>query len=195
MGIQTVSFTQSPRVAVKESAALGVAGVGLGLATPVVAGYYARTAAVRLALSYHRRPILTIVANHAKSGIARAGARAGLGVGKVYGLAMVTSSILNPFMSIKYAMRGDLKRAALAHYGPPGAVWVYNRREQRMERTDRDAFRSVSVPSSKSSRTTSSGKLKKKKKMSQKQKNRLWRMGLRWCPKHKRYDKCSLRAR
>ncbi len=194
MGTQTVSFTQSPRVAVKESVALGVAGVGLGLATPVVAGYYGRTAAVRLAISYSRKPMLTIAANHARSGIVRAAARGGLGVSKAYGLTVLASRIANPFMSIKYAMRGDLKRAALAHYGPVGAVWVYNRHEQRMERTDRDPFRSVSVPSSKSSRTTSSGKLKKKK-MSQKQKNRLWRMGLRWCPKHKRYDKCSLRAR
>jgi len=35
----------------------------------------------------------------------------------------------------------------------------------------------------------------KPKKMSAKQKKRLWRMGLRWCNKHRRYDKCSLRAR
>ncbi len=165
------------------------------LAAPIVGSAYSSTAGVRLALSYHKRPALTILANHAKSGIVRAAARGGLGVSKGYGLLVLASTVANPFMAIKYAMRGDLKRAALAHYGPPGAVWVYNRREQRMERTDRDAFRSVSVSSSKSSRTTSPGTLKKKKKMSQVQKNRLWRMGLRWCPKHKRYDKCSLRAR
>ena len=38
-------------------------------------------------------------------------------------------------------------------------------------------------------------KKKKPSKMSDAQKKRLWRMGLRWCNKHKRYDKCSLRAR
>ncbi len=163
-------------------------------AAPFAGSAYSSTAPARLALSYHRKPVLTIMANHAKNGIVRAAARGGLGVSKGYGILVLASTIANPFMSVKYAMRGDLKRAALAHYGPPGAVWVYNRREQRMERTDREAFRSVSVPSSRSSRTTSTGKLKKKK-MPQKQKNRLWRMGLRWCPKHKRYDKCSLRAR
>jgi hypothetical protein len=194
MGVQS-SNPGEARDAARDSLAIAGFAVGLGYAAPIVAGYYGRTAAVRLAISYGRKPILTIAANHAKSGIVRAAARGGLGVSKVYGLAVATSSILNPFMSVKYAMRGDLKRAALAHYGPPGAVWLYNRREQRMERHERTAFRSVSVPSSKSSRTTSSGKPKKKKRISREQKNRLWRMGLRWCPKHKRYDKCSLRAR
>ncbi len=165
------------------------------LAAPVAGSAYSSTAGARLVLSYHRKPVLTILANHAKSGIVRAAARGGLGVSKGYGLLVLASAVANPFMSIKYAMRGDLKRVAIAHYGPPGAVWVYNRHEQRMERTDRVAFRSVSVPSSKSSRTTSSGKPKKTKRISRAQKNRLWRMGLRWCPKHKRYDKCSLRAR
>lgn len=193
MGLQS-SAPGEGRAAARDALTIAGVGVGLGYAAPLVAGYYGRTAAVRLAISYSRKPMLTIAANHARSGIVRAAARGGLGVSKAYGLTVLASRIANPFMSIKYAMRGDLKRAALAHYGPPGAVWVYNRHEQRMERTDRDAFRSVSVPSSKSSRTTSSGKIKKKK-ISQKQKNRLWRMGLRWCPKHKRYDKCSLRAR
>ena len=193
MGLQSSSPGEG-RAAARDALAIAGVGVGLGYAAPLVAGYYGRTAAVRLAISYSRKPMLTIAANHAKSGIVRAAARGGLGVSKAYGLTVLASRIANPFMSIKYAMRGDLKRAALAHFGPPGAVWVYNRHEQRMERTDRDAFRSVTVPSSRTSRTTSSGK-SKKKKISQKQKNRLWRMGLRWCPKHKRYDKCSLRAR
>ena len=169
---------------------------------PRVASVYGSTASARLIVSYVRKPFLTIAANNAKSGIVRSAARAGLGVSKAYGIAMVASRITNPFMSIKYAMRGDLKRAALAHYGPLGAVWVYNQHEQRMERTDREAFRSVSQSGRLNvkghlTRTTSSGSNSKikKKKMSQKQKNRLWRMGLRWCPKHKRYDKCSLRAR
>lgn len=33
------------------------------------------------------------------------------------------------------------------------------------------------------------------KKMGNSQKMRLWRMGLRWCKKHNRYDRCSLRER
>lgn len=193
MGVQSSSPGEG-RAAAKEAVTLTGVAVGLGYGAPIVAGYYGRTAAFRLALSYHRKPILTIAANHAKSGIVRAAARGGLGVSKVYGLAVATSSILNPFMSVKYAMRGDLKRAALAHYGPPGAVWLYNRREQRMERNDRDAIRSVGQPTNLSTRSPSPRNLKKKK-MPQVQKNRLWRMGLRWCPKHKRYDKCSLRGR
>ena len=194
MGLQS-SAPGEGRAAARDALTIAGVGVGLGYAAPLVAGYYSRTAAVRLAISYSRKPMLTIAANHARSGIVRAAARCGLGVSKAYGLTVLASRIANPFMSIKYAMRGDLKRAALAHFGPPGAVWVYNRHEQRMERTDRDAFRSVSVPSSKSSRTTSSRKPKNQKGISRAQKNRLWRMGLRWCPKHKRYDKCSLRAR
>ena len=194
MGVQSSSPGEG-RAAATEAVTIAGVAVGIGYAAPLVAGYYGRSAAVRLAISYGRKPMLTIAANHAKSGIVRAAARGGLGVSKVYGMAVLASSIANPFMSIKYAMRGDLKRAALAHYGPPGAVWVYNRREQRMERDDREAIRSVGQPSNLPTRTTTPGKLKKNKKMSQKQKNRLWRMGLRWCPKHKRYDKCSLRAR
>jgi hypothetical protein len=194
MGVQSSSPGEG-RAAARDALTIAGVGVGLGYAAPLVAGYYGRTAAVRLAISYGRKPMLTIAANHAKSGIVRAAARGGLGVSKAYGLASLASAIANPFMAIKYAMRGDLKRAALAHYGPVGAVWLYNRHEQRMERTDREAFRSVTVPSSRTSRTTSSGKPKKKKGISREQKNRLWRMGLRWCPKHKRYDKCSLRAR
>ncbi len=163
-------------------------------AAPIAGSAYASTSSVRLALSYHRKPLLTIMANHAKSGIVRAAARGGLGVSKGYGLLVLASAIANPFMSVKYAMRGDFKRAALAHYGPPGAVWVYNRHEQRMERTDRVAIRSVGVPSNRA-RIASSRRARSSKRMSRDQKNRLWRMGLRWCPKHKRYDKCSLRAR
>jgi hypothetical protein len=164
-------------------------------AAPIAGSAYASTASSRLLLSYYRKPLLTVMANHAKNGIVRAAARGGLGASKVYGLALVASSIANPFMSIKYAMRGDLKRAALAHYGPVGAVWLYNRHEQRMERHDRQAIRSVGQPTNLPSRTTSPGERKKPKRISREQKNRLWRMGLRWCPKHKRYDKCSLRAR
>ena len=164
-------------------------------AAPFVGHAYSSTAQVRLAVSYGRKPILTIAANHAKSGIVRAAARGGLGVSKTYGLAVLASAVMNPFMSIKYAMRGDLKRAAIAHYGPPGALWVYNRREQRMERPVRDPIRAVVQPSNLPTRTPSPGKPKKTKRIPQAQKNRLWRMGLRWCPKHKRYDKCSLRAR
>jgi uncharacterized membrane protein len=183
-----------------QSVVIAGTAVGIGYAAPLVAGYYARTAAVRLAISYGRKPMLTIAANHAKSGIVRAAARGGLGVSKAYGLVVLATAIANPFMSIKYAMRGDLKRAALAHYGPVGAVWVFNQHEQRMERTDRDAFRQVSQSGKLNvkghlTRTYSRESTPKKKKISRNQKNRLWRMGLRWCPKHKRYDKCSLRAR
>jgi hypothetical protein len=194
MGVQSSSPGEG-RAAATEAVTIAGVAVGIGYAAPLVAGYYGRSAAVRLAISYGRKPMLTIAANHAKSGIVRAAARGGLGVSKVYGMAVLASTIANPFMSIKYAMRGDLKRAALAHYGPVGAVWLYNRREQRMERHDRGEIRSVGQPTNLPTRTPPSGKPKKIKRMSQKQKNRLWRMGLRWCPKHKRYDKCSLRAR
>lgn len=34
-------------------------------------------------------------------------------------------------------------------------------------------------------------KKKKPSKMSDAQKKRLWRMGLRWCKKHQRYDRCK----
>lgn len=40
-----------------------------------------------------------------------------------------------------------------------------------------------------------SGKKNKPSKMSNAQKMRLWRMGLRWCKTHGRYDRCSLRER
>ena len=200
-------------------ATVAVGGVILGAGGPMLAGAYARTAGVRLGLSYARKPFLTIMANHSKSGIVRASARGLLGVSKSYTWVALASTVANPFMSMKYAMRGDLKRAALSHYGPVGTVWVYNQHVKRFERTDPVAYRSVAMPSgaayqppkvtrtvkkddgrrlpkkASSSPWKQSSSTKTIKKMSKKQKNRLWRMGLRWCPKHKRYDRCSLRVR
>lgn len=177
------------RAAARQSLAIASVAVSLGYGVPIAAGYYGRTAGARLAMSYYRAPILTLAANHARSGTVRWAARSTLGVSRGARYAGYAAAIMNPFMTYKYLRRGDYTRAAISFYGPPGTVWVYNRALGIFEKDTRQPYAARSMPSSKPRDS------KMKKKMSKEQRNRLWRMGLRWCPRHKRYDKCSLRAR
>jgi hypothetical protein len=145
---------------------------------------------VSLGLSYHRAPILTLLANHASSGGVRFAASSMLQGSKAIRYAGYVQASISPFMTYKYAKRGDYKRAALAYFGPPGTVWVYNKVTKQYEKQPESTSKSV-----RTSKTDRPGKKKKPSKISSAQKKRMWRMGLRWCKKHNRYDRCSLRAR
>lgn len=197
------------REAAKEALGIAAISVSIGYGVPAAAGYYARTSGARLALSYYRAPVLTLLANHARSGTVRWAARASLGVSRTARYAGYAASIVNPFMTYKYLRREDYTRAAISYYGPPGTVWVYNRALGIFEKSSRQPYATRDMPSSRKVDGWNPKELsdprdkfpartkvvKKSKKMSKVQRNRLWRMGLRWCPRHKRYDKCSLRAR
>ena len=144
------------------------------------------TAGIRLGMSYYRNPALMILANHARSGAVRSAAGAMLQGSKAIRYAGYIQMSLNPLMTYKYARRGDYRRAALNYFGPVGTVWVYNKMTRQYEKDTKQP--SVVKPIRKL-------KTKKPSKISEAQKKRMWRMGLRWCKKHQRYDRCSLRGR
>ncbi len=149
-------------------------------------GLMSATAGVRLGLAYYRSPALMILANHARSGAVRTAAGAMLQGSKAIRYAGYIQTAINPLMTYKYARRGDYKRAALNYYGPVGTVWVYNRITRQYEKETKQPL--VVKPSRRP-------KTKKPSKISEAQKKRMWRMGLRWCKTHQRYDRCSLRGR
>lgn len=152
--------------------------------------YKAIPAGVKLGLSYRRNPVLMILANHAKNAGVRFGATAMLQGSKALRYANYVQMSISPLMTYKYVKRGDYKRAALAYYGPPGSVWVYNQTTRQYENTGQTTQKPVRSTSRRVERPP-----KKPSKISSAQKKRMWRMGLRWCKKHNRYDRCSLRAR
>lgn len=96
----------------------------------------------------------------------------------------------------KMAMDGHYVKAGMVWFGPPGSLLAYEAFKGKpgsdlVEPTSLTIQPQVVEPKTKPVRS----KKKKPSKMSSAQKKRLWRMGLRWCNKHGRYDKCSLRAR
>lgn len=112
-----------------------------------------------------------------------------------------------------YLAEGDLKRSALSAFGPMGSVLLYNYMTNDSSKVEiLDPYSQIAVPTNirQMERIRSSGSAaqgwkpaprskrasgRKPSQIPAKQKKRMWRMGLRWCKKHQRYDKCSLRAR
>lgn len=117
------------------------------------------------------------------------------------------------FEVLSYVAERDLERAAVAAFGPVGSIFLYNRLRTEPKSVEiLDPYTQIAAPTNvrqlmtfqslgggESVRQELSGRTTTaKRKPSQipaKQKKRMWRMGLRWCRKHQRYDKCSLRAR
>ncbi len=106
-----------------------------------------------------------------------------MALGRVY-----SRSILAETSKLVYD--GEYKRAALQWWGPPGTLLIYERMTAKPGRSSSPVTLQPKVVQSKPKKTG-----KKPSKMPAAQKKRLWRMGLRWCRKHGRYDKCSSRAR
>jgi len=90
----------------------------------------------------------------------------------------------------KLALDGDYDKAAVQWWGPPGSLLVY---ESMQGKPGHSPSLPTKQPKVVQSKPPKSGK--KPSKMPAAQKKRLWRMGLRWCRKHGRYDKCHSRAR
>lgn len=179
-GLKTLAFSNEPEhVAVRTYIGLLYGGVALK----------AIPSGVKLGLAYRRNPVLMILANHAKHAGVRFGATAMLQGSKAIRYAGYVQMSISPLMTYKYVKRGDYTRAALAYYGPPGTVWAYNKMTQQYEKTGETSQKPVR------STTSRVRPGKKPSQISSAQKKRMWRMGLRWCKKHNRYDRCSLRAR
>ena len=106
-----------------------------------------------------------------------------MSLGRVY-----SRSILAETSKLVYD--GEYKRAALQWWGPPGSLLIYERMTGKPGQSSSHITLQPKVVQSKPKKSG-----KKPSKMPAAQKKRLWRMGLRWCRKHGRYDKCSSRAR
>lgn len=154
-------------------ASLAVTGVGLGV--------YQKTAKARTVMSWIRHPIANYAVRHGSPMLAR-GAQAYLHTSKVIRYTGYTAFLLDPFATVYYTRRGEYDKAIIQAFGPPGSVYIYGK---LVKHEAEESSRQI----------VSGGTRQKPSQMSQKQKKRLWRMGLRWCKKHGRYDKCSLRAR
>ena len=161
---------------------LGIAAFAVTLGYAGVA--YRGTASARALYSWVNRPVANALAAQTRYTSLQAGARVYLGVAKVVTVTKIGATIANPFVTYHYLQDEDYTRAGLSWFGPPGTVYLYNHFTHTPSKVKRSSKTQVKT-----------SKKSKPKKMSAKQKKRLWRMGLRWCNKHRRYDKCSLRAR
>lgn len=152
-------------------ATLAVAGVG--------GGFLHVTKPARVALSWIRHPVANYAKHYGGHYTARA-ASAYLTASKGVRYVGYAALVADPLVTYHYYRKGQYDKAVISHFGPPGAVYIYG----KLVSNDEDFIikQPVVVKS-------------KKTKMSEKQRMRLWRMGLRWCKRHKRYDRCSLRER
>lgn len=162
-------------------ASLALAGFGLGASRV--------TAPLRAGMTWVRHPIAKYLS------VYQAGTRIGTGA-KIYlqaskGLRYVNyvAFAMNPLATYHYMKNDEYDKAMIQYFGPIGSVWIYNKMTESSN--GRTIQPSVVKPAKKPQRTSK----KKPSKMSSEQKKRLWRMGLRWCKRHNRYDRCSLRAR
>ena len=150
---------------------LVVAGVG--------GGFLHVTKPARVALSWIRHPVANYARVYGGKYTARA-ASAYLATSKGVRYVGYAALVADPFVTYHYYRKGEYDKAIISHFGPPGAVYIYGKLVESERTIEPQVVQSKSA---------------KKPKMSEKQRMRLWRMGLRWCKRHKRYDRCSLRAR
>lgn len=111
--------------------------------------------------------------------------RKGIGImaaGRIFNRSMLIESA-------KMAYDGQYTKAAIQWWGPPGSLLIYERMKGKPGHSTKTPALQPPVVQSK----PKSGK--KPSKMPAAQKKRLWRMGLRWCRTHGRYDRCTSRAR
>ncbi len=184
--VDLASSPPTSRLTPKESKALLAVVAGpfaLWGGTVAVSSMLASTSAIRLGLSYYRSPLPTLLAYEGRSAFARASGRAILLSGRAYRYAGYYQFLSNPFATLKYLKEGEYAKAMIQYFGPVGSVFVYNKFTGSQKTTEKRV-----VP-------RQTRKSRKPSQIPKKQKMRLWRMGLRWCRQHGRYDRCSLRAR
>lgn len=146
-------------------------------------GVLSATASGRLWYSYWRSPVATVLRHHGRTALIRGAASASLVGAKAYRYAGYYQFYKQPFATIHYIREGEYEKAMIQYFGPIGSVFIYNKyQESRKTTVKPDPPRRIR-PSRKPS------------EIPKNQKMRLWRMGLRWCRQHGRYDRCSLRAR
>lgn len=158
-------------------AALALAGVG--------GGAYRATAGIRGAMTWVRHPVAKYLAVYRSGTALGRGAKVYLQASKGLRYANYVAFAMNPLATYHYLRNEEYDKAMIQYFGPIGSVWIYNKYTESQGKAARTRI--------KSSSKTKPGR--KAGKMPEKQRMRLWRMGLRWCKKHKRYDRCSSRRR
>lgn len=157
---------------------------------PVVGRVATFTKPVRNVLTWIKHPIAKTLATQTNYKSVQMGARAYLGGMKAIRYTGYVAAVYSPFETYRYLTEGDYKRAALQWYGPPGTVYMYN--HLTMEPINSSArmeeIKQLSKPQKKAKPSSSKTN---KSSMTAKQRRRLNRMGLRYCPTHRRYDRCT----
>ena len=181
-------YDQSPEAKAVRTISL-VAGTAF-IGGPVVGRIATFTKPVRNVLTWAKHPIAKALSIQTKYKSVQLGARGYLTGMKAIRYAGYAAAVYSPFETYRYLTEGDYKRAALQWYGPPGTVYMYNK--LTMEPVNSPArmeeIKQLSKPKKKAQ---PSSKKKKKSSMTAKQRRRLNRMGLRYCPTHRRYDRCA----
>ena len=161
------------------------------LALVGVGGYTMHvTAPARVIVSWVRNPLANLLSTQGRTAAIRFGANFYLQASKAIRYTNYVAFAYSPFATFHYLKAGEHEKAMIHYFGPPGSVLIY---EKLFEQAESNGTVSPGKPPRKL--PGSGGPKEKPAKMPQAQRMRLWRMGLRWCKKHNRYDRCSLRAR
>lgn len=187
LGAHGFLFGQAPEQKAARTISIVAASVFIG--GPFVSRISTATRPARNIMTWIRHPIAKHLATKSNYRSVQLGAQAYLAGMKAIRYASYGAAVYSPFETYRYMKEGDYKRAALQWYGPPGTVYVYN--ELTMEPVNSQARMAELKQLSKPGKVDqSSTKKTKKSTMTAKQRRRLNRMGLRYCPIHRRYDRC-----
>lgn len=168
--------------------AVGIAaiGIGLGYGAPIAARFYGSTAAYRSAMTWIRHPLAkSLVVSRPASLLGRF-SQVYLQTSRVYRYVSYVAFAMNPLATFQYLQDGEYEKAMIQYFGPVGSVWVYNKYTGSKGKGTKPISPATPIRGKKGVGPS---------KMPPEQKKRLWRLGLRWCRKHRRYDRCPLRAR
>ena len=172
IGLANLGHTMESRYTVAKG---GLTVAGLALGGMGVARVASATKPVRVGLSWIRHPVANYAKLYGGKYTARA-ASAYLATSKGVRYVGYAAFVADPLVTYHYFRKGEYDKAVVSHFGPPGAVYIYG----KLVSNDDDFI--IKQPEVVKSKRT---------KMSEKQRMRLWRMGLRWCKRHKRYDRCK----
>ena len=159
-------------------AALAVSGLGLGA--------HRATAPIRGAMTWVRHPVAKYLAVYRSGTALGRGATMYLQASKGLRYANYVAFAMNPLATYHYLKNEEYDKAMIQYFGPIGSVYIYNKFTESRGKGGGPEART---------RLREDTRTRRPGKMPEKQRMRMWRMGLRWCKQHKRYDRCSLRAR
>lgn len=166
--------------------ALMVTGAGLGVARA--------TAPARTAVSWVRNPVAKYLSVYRSGTLLGTSAKVYLQASKGLRYVNYVAFAMNPLATYHYIKNDEYDKAMIQYFGPIGSVYIYNKFTESRGKGGGPQAR-TRLREDTRTRRPGSKRTSKKAKMPEKQRMRLWRMGLRWCKQHKRYDRCSLRAR